>query len=72
MQQSERYLQAKKVTLIGALINALLGTIKLIGGMLFHSHALAADGIHSFSDLITDGTVGTHSCWHRYCLGFHC
>ena len=57
MQQDDRYLQAKKVTLIGALINALLGCIKLIGGLFFHSHALAADGLHSFSDLITDAMV---------------
>lgn len=54
MQQGERYKLAKKVTLIGAGINALLGLIKLIGGLAFHSHALIADGVHSFSDLITD------------------
>jgi cation diffusion facilitator family transporter len=53
MEQT-RYLQAKKITLIGAGINALLGFLKLIGGYLFHSHALIADGFHSFSDLITD------------------
>lgn len=57
MQQHERYWQAKKVTLVGAAINALLGAIKLMGGIYFHSHALAADGIHSFSDLLTDGMV---------------
>jgi len=55
--QADRYWQAKKVTLIGALINALLGFIKLIGGIIFNSHALVADGIHSFSDLITDFMV---------------
>ncbi|WED43479.1 cation diffusion facilitator family transporter [Legionella cardiaca] len=54
MTQHERYQQAKKITLLGALINALLGFIKLIGGIFYHSHALVADGIHSFSDLITD------------------
>ncbi|CEK09738.1 cation diffusion facilitator family transporter [Legionella hackeliae] len=54
MTQQDRYQQAKKITLIGAVINAILGFIKLIGGMLFHSHALVADGIHSFSDLFTD------------------
>lgn len=54
MSSDDRYWQAKKVTLIGALINALLGLVKLVGGILLHSHALAADGIHSFSDLITD------------------
>lgn len=52
--QHDRYWQAKKVTLLGALINAILGCIKLIGGSIFHSHALVADGVHSFSDLITD------------------
>lgn len=57
MNQQDRYWQAKKVTLIGAVSNALLGFIKLIGGFLFHSHALVADGIHSFSDLVTDGMV---------------
>jgi cation diffusion facilitator family transporter len=57
MTQHDRYWHAKKVTLIGAISNALLGVLKLIGGFLFHSHALVADGIHSFSDLITDVMV---------------
>ena len=57
MTQHDRYWQAKKVTLIGAISNAFLGIIKLIGGFLFHSHALFADGIHSFSDLIADTMV---------------
>ncbi len=57
MSHRDRYWQAKKVTLIGAVVNALLGVIKLIGGFLFHSHALVADGVHSFSDLITDVMV---------------
>ncbi len=55
--QHDRYWQAKKITLIGALVNAILGCIKLIGGIFFHSHALAADGVHSFSDLLTDVMV---------------
>lgn len=57
MTQHLRYSLAKKVTLLGAGINALLGIVKLIGGYLFHSHALMADGIHSFSDLIIDVMV---------------
>ncbi|CEG57615.1 cation diffusion facilitator family transporter [Legionella fallonii] len=57
MTQHDRYWQAKKVTLIGAIVNALLGLIKLIGGYIFHSHALVADGVHSFSDLFTDVMV---------------
>lgn len=54
MQKYSRYEQAKKVTLIGALVNTLLGAIKLLGGVVFHSHALIADGVHSFADLWTD------------------
>ncbi len=54
MSQDDRYKQAKKTTLIGALINVLLGFLKLAGGIVFHSHALIADGIHSFSDILTD------------------
>lgn len=57
MNNNDRYNEAKKITLIGALVNVLLGFIKLIGGVLFHSHALVADGVHSFSDLLTDAMV---------------
>lgn len=57
MKQLERYQQAKKITIIGAAVNALLGCLKLFGGFAFHSHALVADGIHSFSDLFTDAMV---------------
>ncbi len=52
-----RYRQAKKITIIGAIINVLLGIIKVLGGIFFKSHGLLADGAHSFSDLITDGMV---------------
>ena len=54
MPKYSRYQQAKKVTLVGALVNVLLGFIKLFGGIAFHSHSLFADGIHSFADLGTD------------------
>jgi cation diffusion facilitator family transporter len=57
MVQQDRYWQAKKVTLMGAFINALLGIIKLAGGVFYHSHALVADGVHSFADLFTDVLV---------------
>ncbi|MDP3704853.1 MAG: cation diffusion facilitator family transporter [Legionellaceae bacterium] len=57
MHSNERYRQARQITLIGAASNVLLGLIKLVGGLFFHSHALVADGVHSFSDLFTDGMV---------------
>ena len=52
-----RYQKAKFVTLLGAVINAMLGISKLLGGIWFHSSALVADGFHSLSDLFTDGMV---------------
>lgn len=48
---------ASKVTLVGALFDALLGVVKIITGLLGHSAALIADGVHSLSDLATDVVV---------------
>lgn len=50
----KRYKIIKRVTLIGALVNVLQGIAKLLGGIFMNSHALVADGLHSFSDIITD------------------
>ncbi|MGM0701884.1 MAG: cation diffusion facilitator family transporter [Pseudomonadota bacterium] len=55
--QHEQIRDAKRVTLIGAWIDGTLGLAKVIVGLLVGSAALIADGIHSFSDLITDGFV---------------
>ncbi|TDX30242.1 cation diffusion facilitator family transporter [Modicisalibacter xianhensis] len=49
--------EAHRVTLIGAVIDTLLGIAKVIVGYLVGSAALVADGIHSFSDLATDTFV---------------
>ncbi|MDF2182879.1 cation diffusion facilitator family transporter [Neptuniibacter sp. CAU 1671] len=48
---------AAKVTLQGALLDAVLGVMKIVTGVLSHSTALVADGIHSLSDLLTDALV---------------
>jgi cation diffusion facilitator family transporter len=53
----ERYRQVRRVTLVGSAVDLLLGIIKVIGGWFSHSHALVADGVHSFSDLATDVLV---------------
>jgi cation diffusion facilitator family transporter len=45
------------VTLWGLVLNVLLGLMKCIAGILFHSRALIADGLHSFLDLSTDCAV---------------
>jgi cation diffusion facilitator family transporter len=46
-----------RVILVGALANLLLAALKIAGGILGRSTAMVADGIHSLSDLLTDGVV---------------
>ena len=46
--------QLKRVTWLGVACNVLLASLKTVLGFLGQSHALLADGIHSFSDLVTD------------------
>jgi len=53
----QRKQEAQKVTIIGAILDTCLGFAKIIIGMLSNSSALVADGIHSFSDLLTDFVV---------------
>lgn len=52
-----RYAVAKRVTLVGSVIDLALGVAKVVVGYLANSQALIADGIHSFSDLFTDAMV---------------
>jgi cation diffusion facilitator family transporter len=52
-----RYREAARVTIAGAILDFLLGTAKLFVGYFAYSQALIADGIHSLSDLATDGIV---------------
>lgn len=51
--EQEQYI-AKRVTLVGAIWDAILGIAKIVAGYFSQSQALIADGIHSLSDLITD------------------
>ncbi len=53
----DRYRQIQKITLLSVITTASLAVIKVAGGLLYHSHALLADGVHSFSDLLTDCMV---------------
>jgi len=52
-----RYRDIRRVTLVGSVIDLLLGVIKIIVGIGASSQALIADGIHSLSDLATDFLV---------------
>lgn len=46
--------EAIRVTLIGMLIDVVLGVAKIVGGVLMQSFALISDGIHSLTDAFTD------------------
>ena len=47
----------RNITLVGALVNAILIVLKLLAGVFGKSNALIADGVHSISDLFTDVVV---------------
>ncbi|MGD8912487.1 MAG: cation diffusion facilitator family transporter [Candidatus Thiodiazotropha sp.] len=57
MTQQERFEVSRRVAIVGALTNTLLAIVKLLFGLLGHSQSLLADGVHSLSDLLTDGLV---------------
>ncbi|HEY5789550.1 MAG TPA: cation diffusion facilitator family transporter [Gammaproteobacteria bacterium] len=52
-----RYGDARRVTLVGAAVNVVLSVVKVVLGVVGHSAALVADGIHSLSDLASDVVV---------------
>ncbi len=52
-----RLRETRRVTLAGALINLLLAVAKVLFGWIAHSQSLVADGIHSLSDLLSDGLI---------------
>ena len=51
------YRAARRITLVGSLVDLLLGVLKIGVGWVSQSQALIADGVHSFSDLGTDFMV---------------
>ena len=53
----QRYKATQKVTFIGIIINILLSIAQLSGGIITHSQALIADGLHTISDLGSDFVV---------------
>lgn len=59
MEDQLRVKEAKKVTLVGFLINLLLTLAKLTAGIYGRSSAMLADGVHSLSDFATDIVVFT-------------
>ena len=57
MSEAQHWPEKRRVTIIGALLNLVLSVGKVAGGVVGQSQALVADGVHSLSDLASDGLV---------------
>ncbi len=57
MNSIHRAKASQKVTIVGAIVDFVLAVFKVVVGFIGNSGALIADGIHSFSDLLSDGVV---------------
>nr|VFJ48429.1 MAG: cation diffusion facilitator family transporter [Candidatus Kentron sp. FM]VFJ57152.1 MAG: cation diffusion facilitator family transporter [Candidatus Kentron sp. FM]VFK08023.1 MAG: cation diffusion facilitator family transporter [Candidatus Kentron sp. FM] len=55
--REERYRAIRRITHIGSLLDVVLAVLKISVGWLSQSQALIADGVHSFSDLLTNFVV---------------
>lgn len=55
MQDRER--RIRNITLWGSFVNIILTIGKIVAGVLGHSAAMIADGVHSLSDLVSDVVV---------------
>jgi len=53
----QRYQASRRVTLVSIVLNVFLSIAQVVIGVLGHSQALVADGIHTLSDVITDFMV---------------
>ncbi|MDM8565794.1 cation diffusion facilitator family transporter [Candidatus Halobeggiatoa sp. HSG11] len=57
VSKQERYIAIRNVTILSVIANSLLTIVKITFGFIGNSHALIADGIHSFSSLAVDAMV---------------
>ncbi|QGR87529.1 cation diffusion facilitator family transporter [Burkholderia multivorans] len=56
-QSADKHAVARKSTFVSIVLNVVLATFQIAVGMIAHSQALIADGVHSISDLISDFVV---------------
>jgi cation diffusion facilitator family transporter len=56
-QRTERGRETRTVALVSGIVNLFLSLAQIIIGLVANSAALVADGIHSASDLLSDGLV---------------
>ncbi|MDP6653319.1 MAG: cation diffusion facilitator family transporter [Gammaproteobacteria bacterium] len=57
LNRSNEYRETIRVTVVGAVLDLLLGIVKVSIGFIGHSQALIADGVHSISDLASDALI---------------
>ena len=55
--REERYRTTRFATILAATVNSALAATQIVTGWLFQSQALIADGVHTLSDLVSDGVV---------------
>ena len=56
-QRNQRGRETRTVALVSGIVNLLLSLAQIVIGLIANSAALVADGIHSASDLLSDGLV---------------
>ncbi len=49
--KAERYLSGARLALLGVMVNAFLGIVKILAGLLGNTYALIADGVESLLDI---------------------
>jgi cation diffusion facilitator family transporter len=54
---SDKHQVARKTTLVSVAVNSVLVVLQIAIGVIAHSQALVADGIHSLADLVSDFVV---------------
>ncbi|MEJ2592470.1 MAG: cation diffusion facilitator family transporter [Candidatus Thiodiazotropha sp.] len=55
--RDRRYRVSRQAAVVGAVVNLVLAASKILFGIVGQSQSLVADGVHSFSDLMTDALV---------------
>jgi cation diffusion facilitator family transporter len=53
-QSAEKHHVARKSTFVSIALNTVLMTLQIVIGVIAHSQALVADGVHSLADLVSD------------------
>ncbi|HIJ85516.1 MAG TPA: cation diffusion facilitator family transporter, partial [Magnetococcales bacterium] len=56
-KDNESLRMSNRAIIVGLVINVVLSVVKIVVGIVATSPALVADGVHSISDLFSDGAI---------------